>query len=81
MQFALPIYELPEAFAARKNDGTDSYTGAWRAYHKALVESGSYLAGDPLEGLRLEPRCGLRKESGAYRMAPSRTPRSNSGDS
>jgi hypothetical protein len=49
MQFALLIYELPEAFAARKSDGTDSYTGAWRAYHKALVESGSYLGGDPLE--------------------------------
>jgi hypothetical protein len=25
------------------------YTGAWRAYYKALVESGTYLAGDPLE--------------------------------
>jgi hypothetical protein len=49
MQFALPIYEPPEAFTARKSDGTDSYTGAWRAYHKALVESGAYLAGDPLE--------------------------------
>jgi hypothetical protein len=54
MQFALLIYELPEAFAARKSDGTDSYTGAWRAYHKALVESGIYLAGDPLECRRLE---------------------------
>ena len=41
MQFALLIYESPEAFAARKSDGTDPYTGAWRAYHKALVESGS----------------------------------------
>ena len=49
MQFALLIYEPPEAFATRKSDGTDPYTGAWRAYHKALVESGSYLAGDPLE--------------------------------
>jgi hypothetical protein len=49
MQFALLIYESPEAFAARKSDGTDPYTGAWRAYHKALVESGIYLAGDPLE--------------------------------
>ena len=48
MQFALLIYESPEAFVARSNDGTDSYTGAWRAYHKALVESGSYLAGEPL---------------------------------
>src|SRR5271168_1911190 len=49
MQFALLIYESPEAFATRNNDGGDSYTGAWRAYHKALVESGAYLAGEPLQ--------------------------------
>src|SRR5262249_35035694 len=49
MQFALLIYESPEAFAARKSDRAESYTGAWRAYHKALVESGVYVAGDPLE--------------------------------
>src|SRR6202047_5530638 len=49
MQFALLIYESPEAFAARNSDGTDPYTGAWRAYHEALVESGTYLAGDPLQ--------------------------------
>jgi hypothetical protein len=49
MQFAMLIYESPEAFATRKSDGTDPYTGAWRAYHKALVESGVFVAGDPLE--------------------------------
>ena len=49
MQFALLIYESPEAFATRKSDGNDSYTSAWRAYHKALVEAGAYVAGDPLE--------------------------------
>jgi len=49
MQFALLIYESPEAFASRRSDGTDPYTGAWRAYHKALVESGVFVAGDPLE--------------------------------
>jgi hypothetical protein len=49
MQFALLIYEAPEAFAARKSDGTDPYTGAWRAYHRALVDAGVYVAGDPLE--------------------------------
>jgi hypothetical protein len=49
MQFALLIYESSEAFAARNSDGTDPYTGAWRAYHEALVGSGAYLAGDPLE--------------------------------
>jgi hypothetical protein len=49
MQFALLIYESSEAFAARKSDGTDPYTGAWRAYHKALVESGAFVGGDPLK--------------------------------
>jgi hypothetical protein len=30
MQFALLVYESPEAFATR-NDETGSYIGAWRA--------------------------------------------------
>ena len=49
MHFALLIYESPEAFATRKSDGTDPYTSAWRAYHKALVEADVFVAGDPLE--------------------------------
>ena len=49
MQFALLIYESPEAFATRRSDGTDPYTGAWRGYYKALVEAGVYVGGDPLE--------------------------------
>lgn len=49
MQFALLIYESPEAFAKRRSDGTDPYTGAWRGYYKALVEAGVYVGGDPLE--------------------------------
>jgi hypothetical protein len=49
MQFALLIYESPEAFASRKSDGSSPYTAAWRAYHKALVETGIYVGGDPLE--------------------------------
>lgn len=49
MQFALLIYESLEAHAARKKGTTDPYVGAWRAYHKALVESGLYVGGEPLE--------------------------------
>jgi hypothetical protein len=49
MQFALLICETPEGFAARNSDGTDPYTGAWRAYYKALVEAGIYVGGDPLQ--------------------------------
>ena len=49
MQFALLIYESPEAFKARNGSETDQYLGAWRAYHKALVEAGVYVGGNPLE--------------------------------
>ena len=49
MQFALLIYESPEAFATRKSDENNPYLGAWRAYYKALVEAGIYVGGDPLE--------------------------------
>jgi hypothetical protein len=49
MQFALLIFESPEAFAARNNDETDPYLGAWRAYHKALVEAGIFVGGNPLQ--------------------------------
>jgi hypothetical protein len=49
MQFALLIYESPEAWTTRKNDESDPYISAWRAYYKALVEAGVYVGGDPLE--------------------------------
>ena len=49
MQFALLIFESPQAFAARKADENDPYLGAWRAYHKALVEADVYVGGNPLE--------------------------------
>ncbi len=49
MKFALLIYESPDAFASRKGHGSNAYTGAWRAYHKALVESDVFVGGDPLE--------------------------------
>ncbi|HWY69176.1 MAG TPA: YciI family protein, partial [Terriglobales bacterium] len=49
MQFALLIYESTEAFASRKKDEIEGYIGAWRAYHKALVDAGIFVGGDPLE--------------------------------
>jgi hypothetical protein len=51
MQYAILIYETPESFAGRAND--DEYEPtlvAWRAYHKALVDAGIFVAGDPLLG-------------------------------
>ena len=49
MQFALLVYESPEAFATRSNNESDRYVGAWRAYYKALVEAGVYVGADALE--------------------------------
>jgi len=49
MQFVLLVYETPEAFAARNNEKTGGYVGAWRAYYTAMVEAGVYVGGDPLE--------------------------------
>ena len=50
MQFALLVYELPEAFGMRVNaHENDPYLGAWRAYHKALLEAGVYVGGNPLQ--------------------------------
>ncbi len=48
MQYAMLIYQTPEAFEARKNGDDDPSVGAWRAYYKALVDSGAYVGGDPL---------------------------------
>jgi hypothetical protein len=49
MQFALLIYESPEAFATRKAPENDPYLGAWRSYYKAVVAAGIYVGGTPLE--------------------------------
>ena len=37
MQFALLVYESPEAFAARNADENDPHLGAWRAYSNFLL--------------------------------------------
>ena len=68
MQFALLIFESPAAFAARNSDENDPYLGAWRAYHKAIVDAGIFLGGDPLQA----PETGttLRLEDGKRRVHP-----------
>ena len=71
MQFALLIYESPEAFASRDKDEVDTYIGAWRAYHKALVDAGVFVGGDPLQvpetGTTIRVREGKRRvQDGPY---------------
>jgi hypothetical protein len=43
------IYHKPEEFDMRKNDYSHPHLGAWRAYHKALVEAGVYVGASALE--------------------------------
>ncbi len=49
MKYTLLIYETPANFDARQQGEASTYIGAWRAYHKALVEAGVYVGGAPLQ--------------------------------
>ena len=49
MQYMMLIYESFENFEDRPTDKTSPYLAAWRAYHKALVESGVFVGGAPLQ--------------------------------
>ena len=49
MQYAMLIYESPENFESRKKRDNDAHIGAWRGYHKALVDAGVHAGGDPLQ--------------------------------
>lgn len=66
MQYALLIYENPEALALRNLPAEQNhYTGAWRAYYRAVVEAGIYADGgkplDPPEtGTTVRQRNGQR---------------------
>jgi hypothetical protein len=49
MQYVMLIYEPETSFDDRKRPVDDPYWGPWRAYYRALVESGVYVGGSPLE--------------------------------
>jgi hypothetical protein len=51
MQYVMLIYETPEDFATRGSGPGHPYIAAWRAYHKALVASGAYVGGAPLQDM------------------------------
>ena len=49
MLYALLIYERPHDFDRREDDAEEAaYTGAWQAWHKAIVEAGVFTGGAPL---------------------------------
>ena len=81
MKFALLIYESPDAFASRKGDGSDAYTGAWRSYHKALVESDVFVGGDPLEVPETGTTIKIKDGNAACRTVRMLTPKNSLEDS
>jgi hypothetical protein len=49
MLYALLIYERPHDFDRREDDAEEvAYTGAWQAWHKALLEANAFAGGAPL---------------------------------
>jgi hypothetical protein len=48
MQYVMLIHETPADFEARKLS-QGPYIAAWRAYHKALAETGAYVGGTALK--------------------------------
>jgi hypothetical protein len=40
MQYMMRIYETPAEFSASANEHDEAVWGAWRAYHKALIDAG-----------------------------------------
>ena len=49
MKYVMLIHETPAAVAGRGQGPDHPYIAAWRAYHKALVDAGVYVAGAPLK--------------------------------
>lgn len=49
MQYMLLVYESPEDLGARTTDKTAPLIAAWRAYHRALMEAGVHVDGNPLQ--------------------------------
>jgi hypothetical protein len=81
MQFALLVIESPELLPRER--ATEPIPTPVRGGHTIRLSSNPapMSLAIRLKCRRLEPQCDLRKESGAYRMAPSRIPRSNLGNS
>jgi len=49
MKYMMAIYETEADFNARTNEKKETFWGAWRAYHKAIVDAGAYVGGNALQ--------------------------------
>ena len=49
MKYMMAIYETEADFNARTNEKKETFWGAWRAYHKAMVDAGVHVGGSALQ--------------------------------
>jgi len=51
MLYAILIYERPHDFDRREGEAEEeaAYTGAWQAWHQALLKADVFVGGSPLE--------------------------------
>jgi hypothetical protein len=64
VQYVLLIYETPADFAARAEDG--AYFAAWRTYHRALLDAGVFVGGEPLQPVHTATT--VRKRRGEHQV-------------
>lgn len=49
MKYMMAIYETEADFSNRTNEKKEAFWGAWRAYHKAMVDAGVLVGGSALQ--------------------------------
>ena len=63
MLYVLLIYEKPDDFARRDSSvESEAYAGAWRAYHRALLDAGIFVGGKPLDAPETATTVRLREQ-------------------
>ena len=74
MLYALLIYEKPDDFARRESSvESEAYAGAWRAYHRAMLDAGIFVGGKPLDAPETATTVRLRDSSPVH--VSTRSPR------
>ena len=71
MLYALLIYEKPDDFARRDSPvESEAYAGAWRAYHRALLDAGIFAGGKPLDAPETATTVRLRERKREIQDGP-----------
>ena len=71
MLYILLIYEKPEDFERRESPvESEAYAGAWREYHRALLDAGIFAGGRPLDAPETATTVRLRESKRQIQDGP-----------